>query len=38
MARAHALAAAREGGEATVTSQSPLLPPMATQVLQGARP
>src|SRR5580692_7428725 len=36
MARAHALAAAREGGfEATVTSQQPM---MATQVLQGARP
>jgi chemosensory pili system protein ChpA (sensor histidine kinase/response regulator) len=36
MARAHALAAAREGGyEATVTSQQPYL---ATQVLQGGRP
>jgi chemosensory pili system protein ChpA (sensor histidine kinase/response regulator) len=36
MMRAHALAAAREGGfEGTVTSQQPYL---ATQVLQGARP
>ncbi|MGC1459791.1 MAG: Hpt domain-containing protein [Steroidobacteraceae bacterium] len=35
MARAHALAAAREGGEGTVTAHQPV---MATQVLQGARP
>jgi chemosensory pili system protein ChpA (sensor histidine kinase/response regulator) len=35
IARAHALAAAREGVEATVTAQPPF---MATQVLQGARP
>jgi chemosensory pili system protein ChpA (sensor histidine kinase/response regulator) len=35
MARAHALAAAREGGEATITTQQPLA---ATQILQGARP
>jgi chemosensory pili system protein ChpA (sensor histidine kinase/response regulator) len=35
MARAHALAAAREGGEATITMQPPAA---ATQILQGARP
>ncbi|HEV2700006.1 MAG TPA: Hpt domain-containing protein, partial [Steroidobacteraceae bacterium] len=35
MARAHALAAAREGVESSSSAQSPL---MATQVLQGARP
>ena len=35
MARAHALAAAREGAESTPTSQPTVL---ATQVLQGGRP
>ncbi len=35
MARAHALAAAREGVESAATAQQPV---MATQVLQGARP
>src|SRR5580658_4302837 len=35
MARAHALAAAREGFEATVTSVTSQQPLMATQVLQG---
>ncbi len=35
MARAHALAAAREGAEGTVAAQQPV---MATQILQGARP
>ena len=38
MARAHALAAAREGFEGTLTVQHPIMAPAATQVLQGARP
>ena len=38
MARAHGLAAAREGFEGTLTVHHPIMAPAATQVLQGARP
>ncbi|HEY1898316.1 MAG TPA: Hpt domain-containing protein [Steroidobacteraceae bacterium] len=38
MARAHALAAAREGADGTLTVQQPLMPPVATQILQGGMP
>ena len=38
MARAHALAAAREGADGTCTVLQPVMPPAATQVLQADAP